>query len=146
MTTGSEIDFDGDLVELKVRGKTLSVYACDEIDAITQKVDAANTQNPLPLWNNPATLIDEPGTHWRGDAFIKILREHFQEKGLEVQGNVAYAIWNALVKKADEYRDFFENGRSSPVSSASPQQVSSADAKANALLSSTQDDSARSNV
>lgn len=140
------IDFDGDKVELSVRGARATVFACDEVDAIREKIKAADEANSLPMWTNPDTFLEEPGTHGRGQEFVNLLKSHFAGHGLNVRDNVAFAIWNALVKKAEEYRDFFENGRSSPAPSASPQPESSADQKVAALLSTMQDASGQQSV
>lgn len=139
------IDFDGDKVLVRVRGVEKTLFACDEIDEIREKIRKADESTPLPQELDQETGLMVPGTHAKGQAFIDILTAHFKEGGLDVRDNVAYAIWNALTKKADEYRDFFENGRSSPSPSDSPRQESSADAKLRERLSTTPDESAPQN-
>lgn len=145
--TSSEIDFDGDEVEISVRGKKATMFACDEVDAIFAAIKAADAANPLPDVLNEETGLMEPGTHGKGESFVAMLVSHFKENhGLEVRPNVAYAIWNALTRKADEYRDFFENGRSSQPPLGSPLKESSADAKLNERLSTMQDNSGPQNA
>ena len=139
------IDFDGDEVVIRVRGVEKTLFACDEIDKIREKIRKADETNPLPQELDQETGLMVPGTHAKGQAFVDILTTHFKEVGLDVRDNVSYAIWNALTKKADEYRDFFENGRSSPSPSDSPRQESSADAKLRERLSTTPDESAPQN-
>lgn len=136
------IDFDGDEVVIRVRGVEKTLFACDEIDKIREKIRNADESNPLPQELDQETGLMVPGTHAKGQPFVDVLTSHFKESGLEVRDNVAYAIWNSLTKKAEEYRDFFENGRSSPSPSGSPLKESSADAKLRERLSTTQGESA----
>lgn len=140
------IDFDGDEVVIRVRGVEKTLFACDEIDKIRGLVAAADESVKLPERLDTETGLMVAGTHWEGERFVKIVVAHFKDAhDLTVGENVANAIWCSLIKKANEYRDFFENGRSSPSPSDSPRQESSADAKLRERLSTTPDESAQQN-
>jgi len=131
------IDFDGDQVSLSARGKTVTVYASDEIDKVIAKIKAADEAEPLPPTVDENGL-DQPGTHGSGQEFLQLLRDHFlTEHDLDVKPGVAFAIWSALVRKSEEYRDSFVCGRNSQQPSVSVPTVSSADEKLKKLLSST---------
>ena len=131
----SEIDLDGDLVTLTHAGRSIQVYACDFVDTVHAMIVEldADPERPLPGWTDPETLETRPGTHGRGNEWVGILRSELSRIGLDVQPNRALAIYAALVRKAEQYRSFFENGPSSRPSLDAPHPVSLADAQLSGL-------------
>lgn len=144
----SEIDLDGDLVTLTHAGKSIELFAADFIDTVHARVVDldADPERTLPEWTDPDTLETRPGTHGRGNEWVGVLRSELARLGMDVQPNRALAIYAALLRKAEEYRSFFENGRSSPPSSAARPPVSLADAQVSALPSTPEEKSAPQNA
>lgn len=135
------IDFDGDLVSLTTQGQSADIYACDFVDEVFEEISQKDKEQPLPGRLDEETGEVIAGSHSRGDAFVAILRGRLKDKGLDVNGRRAIAIWRTLVKKTEEYRSFFENGPSSRPSSDAHHPESLADEAASALLSKKGDES-----
>lgn len=138
----SILDLDGDKVTITVRGKTAEIYAADFVDSVISLVRRMDNDSPLPETQDPETLDIKPGTHGNGIPFTNILRQILRaDYGLEVLPRVAVAIWIAMNKRADEYRESFVNGGSSAESTDSPHPQSSADAAVSGLLSQSEGNS-----
>lgn len=131
----AEINLDGDKTTLSFNGKSCDVYACDFVDGVYERIEAADAETKLPEYTDEETGETKPGTHGRGAPFVAIIRDELQKAGLEVKPNRALVIWESLVNRVKEYRESFKSGRSSESSSASPHPVSSADAQVSELLS-----------